>query len=267
LPNLHLASYEELEEAYLDRRRELGIPDEEDVPCRATEEEADEDDDFARLTPYCPRGRTEKVVVVGSGPAGLSAAIYAARAGLKPVVIAPPFSGQLMGKGVEVENYPGLLDQTGPTLVSFMQTQATAFGTRFHEEMVLSVNLATRPFLLTTNSTIIHTHSLIVATGAESKWLGIPGEFEYRGGGVSTCATCDGFIFRDRPVVVIGGGDTAMEDALVLARTSSSVTVIHRRDSFRASKVLAQRVLEHERIHVQWDAEVTEFQGEEDGTV
>jgi len=206
----------------------------------------------------------ERVVILGGGPAGLAAAIYAARAGLKPVVVAPPFGGQLMGKGVDVENYPGLLEQTGPGVVMLMQKQAASFGTLFLEQSVVKVELAPSgggPFVLHTNHSVVKCHALVVATGADSKWLGVPGEWAFRGGGVSTCATCDGFLFRDKPVVVVGGGDTAMEDALVLARTSSTVTVVARSGSFRASKAMAARVLAHPKITVLWHAQVVRFEG------
>ena len=131
----------------------------------------------------------------------------------------------------------------------------------FHQDLVLTVDTKARPFTITTNDTEIKTHSIVVATGADSRWLGVEGEWAMRGGGVSSCATCDGYLFADQDVVVIGGGDTAMEDALVLARTSKSVTVIHRRDKFRASKVLAERVLAHDKIKVRWDTEVLAFEG------
>jgi thioredoxin reductase len=186
--------------------------------------------------------------------------VYAARAGLKPVILAPPVGGQLMGKGVDVENYPGLLDMTGPGIVHLMRKQALSFNTGFDGQVVASVDVSSRPFTLTTNtSNVIKTQTVIFATGADSNWLDVPGEYDFRGKGISSCATCDGFLYRDKPVVVIGGGDTAMEDALVLARTSSSVTLIHRRDTFRASRVLAQRVLSNAKITVRWSSQVKEF--------
>lgn len=213
-------------------------------------------------------GMEEKVVVVGGGPAGLAAAIYAARAGLSPVVIAPSFGGQLLGKGVDVENFPGVVgaSATGRGIVQLMRKQAWGFETRLVDDSVKVVDLTKRPFEITLNKTdgVLKTHTLIIATGADSRWLGAPGEYQYRGGGVSSCATCDGFLFRDQHVAVIGGGDTAMEDALVLARTSSKVTVIHRRDSFRASHMLAERVLSHPLIEVKWNCSVAEFAGEKD---
>jgi thioredoxin-disulfide reductase len=207
----------------------------------------------------------QKVVIVGGGPAGLSAAIYAARAGLKPLVLAPSFGGQLLGKGVDVENYPGVMGEhaTGRGLVELMRQQAAGFETRFMDTAVLGVNFEDRPFRIQVNGTTqdVLTQTVILASGAESRWLQVDGEHEYRGRGVSACATCDGFLFRDKEVVVIGGGDTAMEDALHLARTSSHVTVIHRRDSFRASRVLAERVLSQKSINVKWNSTVQSFHG------
>ncbi|EKX43982.1 hypothetical protein GUITHDRAFT_72625 [Guillardia theta CCMP2712] len=253
-PNLHLATVEQLEKELSKRREEEA----------AKKAEAEEDDDDTPSFPiYDRKNRSdvENVVIIGSGPAGLSAAIYASRAGLKPVLVAPPMGGQLQGKGVGVENYPGVNDTTGPNLVHGMQEQAAHFGTVFLQELVVSVDLSSRPFRVRTNETEVKANAMIMATGADSRWLGVPGEYEHRGGGVSSCATCDGFLFADQDVVVIGGGDTAMEDALVLARTSKTVTVIHRRDKFRASKVLAERVLSHEKIKVVWDTEVIEFIG------
>lgn len=211
----------------------------------------------------------EKVVIIGGGPAGLSAAVYAARAGLEPLVIAPSFGGQLLGKGVDVENYPGVVgyDATGRGIITIMRRQANFFKTRMVPESVIKINsmnsAAGEEFELVLNdtkSTIVKAKSVIVATGASSRWLGVPGEYELRGGGVSSCATCDGFLFRDRPVVVIGGGDTAMEEALVLARTSSKVTIIHRRDKFRASKILAKRVFDHQKIEIKWNTIVKAFE-------
>ena len=195
----------------------------------------------------------------------MSAAIYAARAGLTPLVIAPAMGGQLQGKGVEVENYPGLhTEVTGPAIVSAMRQQAAQFGAVFEDDIVIAVNASTRPLQVITNTSHtnpIDTHTIIVATGAESNWLNIPGEWELRGGGVSSCATCDGFLYSGKRVLVVGGGDAAMEDALVLARTSQSVTLVHRRDTFRASKVLADRVLSHPLITVQWNTTVSQILG------
>jgi len=206
-----------------------------------------------------------KLAVVGGGPAGVTAAIYAARAGLKPLVVAPAMGGQLMSKGVNVENYPGIFEASGGDIVKLMKRQAMRFSATFEEEAALEVDLSSRPFTITTNSSVLYAHSLVIATGADSRWLGVPGEEELKGGGVSSCATCDGFLFSGKPVVVVGGGDTAMEDALVLARTSLSVVLIHRRDTFRASKVLAQAVLSNNKIRVMWNSTVKEFKAGESG--
>uniref|UniRef100_A0A7S1V572 Thioredoxin domain-containing protein n=1 Tax=Grammatophora oceanica TaxID=210454 RepID=A0A7S1V572_9STRA len=261
-PNLHLATEEQLLEE-LEKRK-------------ADEEDDDDDEEEEELFPLYSgvSDFPERVVIVGGGPAGLSAAIYAARAGLEPVVVAPAVGGQLQGKGVVVENFPGIFSPTqewlGPEVVLGMKRQASAYGAVFEHSIVTEVDTSERPFRVTTqkefdNSTtapiVIPTHSIIVATGAESNWLNIPGEQELRGGGVSSCATCDGNLYKSKHVVVVGGGDAAMEDALVLARTSASVKIIHRRDSFRASKVLAQRVLEHPNIQVVWNTIVTEIVG------
>ena len=251
-PNLHLATKEQPRAALdkiLDSERE------------AEEDDDDDDDDAENAHSWTPSQFPERVTIIGGGPAGLSAAIYAARAGLRPVVVAPPMGGQLQGKGVDVENYPGLFNVTGPAVVSLMRAQAIEFGTVFEAETVIGIDVDKRPFKVRTNSSTIETHAIIVATGAESNWLNVPGEYELRGGGVSSCATCDGHMYRGKRVLVVGGGDTAMEDALVLARTSESVTLIHRRDTFRASKILAQRVMEHPSITVKWNTVLTEILG------
>jgi len=208
-----------------------------------------------------------KLAIVGGGPAGVTAAIYAARAGLKPKVVAPAIGGQLMSKGVNVENYPGISGSDGRDIIKLMKRQALSFSATFEEEAAFSVDLSSRPFAIQTNTSTIYAHSLVIATGADSRWLGVAGEEDLKGGGVSSCATCDGFLFSGKPVVVVGGGDTAMEDALVLARTSSSVTLIHRRDSFRASKVLANAVLANAKITVLWNSTVKEFKAGQGGTL
>ena len=254
-PNLHLATKEQLQEE-LEKR----LDDERDAQV---EDESDEEDELYmeqhrwKAGPY-----PERVVVVGGGPAGMAAAIYAARAGLSPLVLAPAMGGQLQGKGVDVENYPGLSNITGPAVISSMRSQAALFGALFEEDMVTGIDTTNRPLQIHTNETgTIATHSVIIATGADSNWLGVPGEYEMRGGGVSSCATCDGFLFAGRHVIVVGGGDAAMEDALVLARTSKKVTVIHRRDEFRASKVLADRVKDHPLISIEWNTVVDSIDG------
>jgi len=253
-PNLHLATKEQLQEE-LDKRLEA----EEEAKL-----EEEDDDDAESAHSWEPSDFPERVTIIGGGPAGLSAAIYAARAGLQPVVVAPPMGGQLQGKGVDVENYPGLSDVTGPAVVSLMRNQAAAFGTKFEATAATGIDTSRRPLrVMTDGNSTIETHAVIVATGAESNWLNVKGEYELRGGGVSSCATCDGHMYRGRHVLVVGGGDTAMEDALVLARTSESVTVIHRRDTFRASKVMTQRVLEHPSINVRWNTVVREIIGKD----
>jgi thioredoxin reductase (NADPH) len=203
-----------------------------------------------------------KLAVVGGGPAGATAAIYAARAGLKPVVVAPSMGGQLMSKGVNVENYPGIVEASGGDIIKLMKKQAMRFSATFEEEAALSVDLSKRPFVIRTNVSTIVAHSIVIATGADSRWLDVPGEEDYKGGGVSSCATCDGFLFSGKHVVVVGGGDTAMEDALVLARTSASVTLIHRRDTLSASKVLQAAVLANSKINIMWNTTVQEFKGD-----
>lgn len=226
------------------------------------EEDPDEEEGDPDFHKWSPGPFPERVVIVGGGPAGMAAAIYAARAGLAPLVIAPSMGGQLQGKGVDVENYPGLSNQTGPALVAAMRQQAAHYGAMFEDDIVTTVDASERPLKVMTNRTgMISTHTIVVATGADANWLQIPGEWELRGGGVSSCATCDGFLYAGKDVVVVGGGDGAMEEALVLARTSRQVTVIHRRDSFRASKVLADRVLAHPSIRVVWNTTVHEVIG------
>jgi len=250
-PNLQFATKEQLQ-AELEKRMDAELD---------AQAEDDEDDEAEFEHSWTPSPFPERVTIIGGGPAGLSAAIYAARAGLRPVVVAPPMGGQLQGKGVDVENYPGLFNVTGPAVVSLMRQQAIEFGATFEAETVIGIDGSSRPLRVKTNSSVIETHAVIVATGAESNWLDVPGEYEMRGGGVSSCATCDGHIYRGKHVLVIGGGDTAMEDALVLARTSELVTVIHRRDAFRASKVMAQRVMEHPSINIKWNTVLMEVLG------
>ncbi|MCC7535323.1 MAG: thioredoxin-disulfide reductase [Deltaproteobacteria bacterium] len=205
-----------------------------------------------------------KLVIIGSGPAGHTAAIYAARANLEPVMIegfrlgGVP-GGQLMITTV-VENYPGFPERvTGPELMDRFKAQSEKFGTKIISEDVVRVDLSASPFKLwygESDPQLVEADAVIVATGARAKWLGIPGEHELENRGVSACATCDGSLFRNQPVAVVGGGDTAMEEALYLANLCSKVTLIHRRDSFRASKIMAQRVLAHPKIEVVWSSVV-----------
>ena len=216
----------------------------------------------------------KKVVILGSGPAGLTAAIYASRAQLEPIVIDGPQPGGQLTITTDVENYPGFRSGImGPILMDEFREQALRFGTEIVNLWIDRVDLSKRPFTLFGKesqdsdeiTTEIKAHTLIIATGASAKWLGIPGEAPVPeglgGNGVSACATCDGFFFRGRPVAVIGGGDTAMEEALFLTKFASDVTLIHRRDEFRASKIMQERVLGHEKIKVLWNTEVKDIQG------
>jgi thioredoxin reductase (NADPH) len=208
-----------------------------------------------------------EVVIVGSGPAGLTAAIYAARAELHPLVIHGPQPGGQLTITTEVENYPGFANGIqGPELMQQFEEQAKRFGTEFLVTFVNKVDLSARPFMLwTEDGHEIRAETLIIASGASAKWLGIPGEApapEGLGGlGVSACATCDGFFFKGKPIVVVGGGDTAMEEATFLTRYASRVTVIHRRDSLRASKIMQDKALKNPKIDFMWDTDVREVLG------
>src|ERR1043165_6811706 len=216
----------------------------------------------------------KKVVILGSGPAGLTAAIYAARAQLEPIVIDGPQPGGQLTITTEVENYPGFGSAImGPVLMDEFRTQALRFGTEIVNIWIDRVDLNQRPFTLkrkesedsTEITHVIKADSRNVATGASAKWLDVPGEAPVPeglgGNGVSACATCDGFFFRDREIVVVGGGDTAMEEALFLTKFASKVTLVHRRDEFRASKIMQERVLANEKIEVLWNTEIKEILG------
>jgi len=204
-----------------------------------------------------------KVVIVGSGPAGYTAAIYAARAMLEPIMIQGIQPGGQLTITTDVENYPGFADVIqGPWLMEQMQAQAQHVGAKIVTDTVTKVELATRPFRLTCDSGDIYfADALIIATGAQARWLDLPSEQKFKGYGVSACATCDGFFYRNKEVVVIGGGNTAVEEALFLTNFASKVTVVHRRDSFRAEKILQDRLFKHPKIEVIWDSVLEDVLG------
>ncbi len=209
--------------------------------------------------------RHTRVLILGSGPAGCTAAIYAARANLKPIMIHGGQPGGQLTITTDVENYPGFATAIqGPWLMEQMQAQAEHVGTEIIYDSVMEVDLSARPFKLTSESGVKFTcDSLIIATGATARWLGIPSEEKFKGFGVSACATCDGFFFKEREVVVVGGGNSAVEEALFLSNFASKITVVHRRDSFRAERILQDKLFNNPKISVIWNAVVEEIIGTE----
>ncbi|SFS77594.1 thioredoxin-disulfide reductase [Brevundimonas viscosa] len=209
--------------------------------------------------------RTVRVAIIGSGPAGWTAAIYAARAMLNPVVIAGLQPGGQLTITTDVENYPGFADVIqGPWLMEQMQKQAEHVGTEVIHDIVVKADLSRRPFRLTLDSgTELLAETVIISTGAQAKWLGLESEAKYQGFGVSACATCDGFFFRGKEVIVVGGGNTAVEEALFLTNFASKVTVVHRRDEFRAERILQDRLFANPKVEVVWDSAIDEVLGTE----
>jgi thioredoxin reductase (NADPH) len=204
-----------------------------------------------------------KVVIIGSGPAGYTAAIYAARAMLEPVMIAGTQPGGQLTITTDVENYPGFADVVqGPWLMEQMKAQAEHVGTKMISDVIVDIDFERRPFTLKGDSGKIYTaDSVIIATGAQARWLGLPSESKFQGFGVSACATCDGFFYREKHVLVVGGGNTAVEEALFLTNFASKVTVIHRRSEFRAERILQDRLFKHPKIEVRWNTELADITG------
>jgi len=203
-------------------------------------------------------------IIIGSGPAGYTAAVYAARAMLEPGIVSGMQPGGQLTITTDVENYPGFPEIMGPDLMDKFKEHALKFGTAFHEDTITDVDFSGKPFVMKGESGKTYTaDSVIIATGAQAKWLGLPSEDKFQGFGVSACATCDGFFYRDREVVVVGGGNTAVEEALFLTNFASRVTLVHRRDSLRAEKILQKRLFDNPKVEILWDTTLEEILGDE----
>ena len=212
--------------------------------------------------------KTENITIIGSGPAGYTAAIYAARAGLSPLMISGLEQGGQLMITTDVENYPGFEKPIqGPWLMEQMKNQAKSFGTRILLDFVKDIDLETLPFKLKTEKEVIKSNTIVIATGAKANWLNIKGEQEFMGFGVSACATCDGFFFKNKDVAVVGGGNTAVEEALFLSNLCRKVYIIHRRDKLRAEKILQERLFKKKNVDFIWDSNVTEITGDLDKKV
>ncbi len=204
------------------------------------------------------------VMIIGSGPAGYTAAVYAARAMLKPGIVAGLQPGGQLTITTDVENYPGFPEIMGPELMEKFKEHALKFGTSFYEDTIIDVDFKTRPFKMTGDSGTIYTSdAVVIATGAQAKWLGLPGEEKFQGFGVSACATCDGFFYRGKEVMVVGGGNTAVEEALFLTNFASKVTLVHRRDTLRSEKILQQRLFDNDKVEILWDTTLEKILGDD----
>ena len=210
---------------------------------------------------------THKVIIIGSGPAGLTAALYTARANLNPLVLGGlEWGGQLM-LTTEVENYPGFIDGiNGPDLMENFKKQAERFGAEIIYSNVTSVDFSQKPFKIISGENSYEAQTVIIATGASARWLGLENEQKFIGKGVSSCATCDGFFFKDKEIALVGGGDSAMEEALFLTKFASKVTVIHRRDKLRASKIMQDRAFENDKIEFVWNSQIEDVLGDDSVT-
>ena len=210
----------------------------------------------------------EKVLIIGSGAAGYTAAIYTARANMKPILLTGLQPGGQLTITTDVENYPGFAEAVqGPWLMEQMQAQAANVGTRIVPDIITEIDTSQRPFILKSDMGDTYmADTVIIATGAQARWLGLESEAKFNGRGVSACATCDGFFFKDKELIVVGGGDTAMEEATFLTKFASKIYIVHRRNEFRASKIMQQRVLNNEKIDVIWNSNVVDILGENDVT-